>query len=65
CNNLSAIDLKMFLISVQQQLNEIFIADMVPLINDIKIVQTVLKLRDRLEILNVSFPFEESNISIR
>ncbi|CAF0829832.1 unnamed protein product [Rotaria sordida] len=71
CSNLSAIDLKSFLISVQEQLDQIFLIDMTSIMESFvvggsKIVNTTQKLRNRLEILNVNFPFEEyySNISL-
>ncbi|CAF4588462.1 unnamed protein product, partial [Rotaria sp. Silwood2] len=69
CYNLSAIDLKSFLINVQQQLDNIFLAVVAPLMKTFfddrsKITETALKLRDRLEILNVSFPFGGTNSNV-
>ncbi|CAF4091856.1 unnamed protein product, partial [Adineta steineri] len=69
CKNLSAIDLKNFLISVQQQLDNTFLVVMGPNIigisfSGLQIMLTAQNILSRLEILNVSFPFQEINSSL-
>ncbi|CAF4288810.1 unnamed protein product, partial [Rotaria sp. Silwood2] len=69
CNNLSINDLKLFLINVQEQLDEIFLIDTIPnminpTIDGLQIIDTMEELRTRWKILNISFPFDGINSSI-
>ncbi|CAF1162270.1 unnamed protein product [Adineta steineri] len=69
CNNLSATDLKLFLISVQNQLDDILLTNMAPDIvkltmNGMQAARTLEQIHSRLNILNVSFSFNETNSSI-
>ncbi|CAM4819705.1 unnamed protein product [Rotaria magnacalcarata] len=69
CYDLSAEDLKSFLISVQHQLDEQFLADVqsstvqMPF-DPSKIMHTMNELRRHLNTLNVNFPMDMSNTSI-
>ncbi|UJR15712.1 hypothetical protein I4U23_002647 [Adineta vaga] len=66
CNNLTTVDLKSFLISVQKQLDEIAMVDLQPLAFSfatqmIQITNTVTQLGTRMEALNISFASNDSN----
>ncbi|CAF0854184.1 unnamed protein product [Adineta ricciae] len=69
CNNLSAIGLKTFLVNVQEQFDEILVTTSAPIffnlaLNGLEAMQTMQSLGDRLNNLNISFPFQGINDSL-
>ncbi|UJR30912.1 hypothetical protein I4U23_018422 [Adineta vaga] len=69
CNNLLVIDLKTFLIDVQQQFDTIFLTNIGPnfvniILDGSQIMQTAESILDRLNTLNITFPFQGINSSL-